>query len=91
MDLFDDVRLSSQLLAIIVLFIKFLLVIMNVVETQDWQDQGFAFFNVHTHPLNTLKNTDSSSVGLGWGRRVYISGKPPQDANVAGIHRPNFE
>lgn len=35
---------------------NFLLVIMNMVETQDCQEQDFASFDVHTHPLNTLKN-----------------------------------
>ena len=84
MDLFGYVRLFSQVLVVIVLFINFLLVIMNVMERQDWQDQAFAFVKVHTYPLNAWKNTDSSSVGLGWGLTFHISGKFPGDANVAG-------
>lgn len=38
-------------------------------------------------PGDVGKDADSDSVGLGWGPRLCISNRSPDDADTAALHR----
>jgi len=68
------------------LFINFLLMIMNVVEGQDWLGQGFEFFSLHSLnselqslPLKALKIPDSDSIRLRRGPEILHFWQVPRE------------
>ena len=68
------------------LFTNFLLMIMNVVEGQDWLDQSFEFFSLHSLnsqlqslPLKALKKPDGDSIGLRRGPEILHFWQVPRE------------
>lgn len=45
-------------------------------------ERGFSNLDVQGHPLGSMWNADSDSVGLGWKLRVSISSQFPGDASA---------